>query len=148
MDITYNHLKTYVRNQLFYPLINRQLSVLNSSFGEIEKTINAEDITLIYPKNLFLDNNFVEMYIFDNKEHLIMSIYKDELITSKIFCLRDITLVDSTFNLQNDARTLILKFRDGDIVELNSTRDTNSNHSRTFSELILGISRLILNSRG
>lgn len=143
MDISYNQLRTWVNNQLFNPRLNMQISILNLLFEEIEKTIDVEDIALIYPKNLFVENVLVDLYLFNKTEYLIKFAYDDKRIITTVLYLKDVTFVEGIIDLRDGTRSLSVKFNNGETLELSSVKDTNVNHRRSFSDLILEINKYL-----
>ena len=146
--MTFNELKDYVNTQLFSPLnVKPQYIILDSLLKEVENILDANDIEAIYPKNLFQIDKHIEMYTFDNTEHLFKTAIENGKIASNILSLKNVTQMSNIIDPQNQARILILKFADGEIIELNITQDTDMRNIQRFSALILKICKLILSNR-
>lgn len=95
-------------------------------FYNIEEFINPNKINVFYPKNMFVQDKNLEIYIFLESKILRGRIIDDARIEIKVLSLKDIK--DFTCECINDGEyyhKLTLKFINGEIIELDSMVDTN-----------------------
>lgn len=111
---------------------------------EINKVIDTTRIKVVYPKNLFIDNKQIEIYLFDDKEHILKITYENKEVSIRLYFLKDITRLKNSVNYEKESRSLTIEFSNGEIFEFNSTSDTNSYHMHRFDDLILDILKLSL----
>ncbi|MBB6215065.1 uncharacterized protein YbcI [Anaerosolibacter carboniphilus] len=143
MDINFGQLKEY-SSRAFYSSDNPQARVLSFIINEIEKIFDASDIVFAYPKNLFINNKQVELFLIDSKKQLIKAIYEDKNLTISVYFAKDIINFYNKVNHEDDSRSLIIKFASSETIEFNSRNDTNTHHIQRFDALILEMCKFMM----
>lgn len=106
-------------------------------FYNIEEFINPNKINIFYPKNMFVQDKDLEIYIFLESKILRGRIIDDARIEIKVLFLKDIK--DFTCECINEGEyyhKLTLKFINGEIIELDSMVDTNFSWRNKFEKTI------------
>lgn len=143
MEITFQFLTQY-SNECFYSGRNPQARPLKVMLEEINKVIDTSEIKVIYPKNLFVDDKQVEIYLFTDKRHIMKVTYENREVHTYLYFPKDIVNFSSKVNFEENSRSSVIKFSNSEMIELNSLNDTNTYHTYRFEELIIGIWKLFL----
>ena len=138
MEITLENLRRYSMEG-FYNSRNPQVQTLRYMTDEIIKVIDTTKIKVVYPKNLFIDNKQIELYLFDDGDHIFKITYENKEVCIFLYLLKDITRLKNSVNYENKSRSLTIEFSNGEIFEFNSASDTNSYHMHRFEDLIVDI---------
>lgn len=146
MEITFEYLIRY-SNECFYDSRNPQARPMRFMLEEIGKIIDISGIKVIYPKNLFVDDKQVEIYLFNDERQIMKVTYEGGEVYTSLYFSKDIVNISSKINCDNNSRSLLVKFSNGEVIELNSVDDTNTYHTYRFDELIIGIWKLFLTSK-
>ncbi|WP_313429845.1 DUF3908 family protein [Siminovitchia terrae] len=102
----------------------------------IEKFANVESESVVfYPKNLFVDNENVEVYFFDNQKVTVFT-GKEEASSVKTLYYRQIESVEMEYKDIYYPSQLTVKFLNGQIIKLNSEVDTNNTWMNRFTKKI------------
>jgi hypothetical protein len=138
VEITLENLRRYSMEG-FYNSRNPQVQTLKYMTDEIIKVIDTTKIKVVYPKNLFIDNKQIELYLFDDGDHILKITYENKEVCIFLYLLKDITRLKNSVNYENKSRSLTIEFSNGEIFEFNSASDTNSYHMHRFEDLIIDI---------
>lgn len=118
-------------------------------FHNIEEFINPNKINIFYPKNMFVQDKDLEIYIFLESKILRGRIIDDARIEIKVLFLKGIK--DFTCECINEGEyyhKLTLKFINGEIIELDSMVDTNFSWRNKFEKTIKEIIQNVINYDG
>jgi len=141
--IDYLEVKDYFRGDRYNDQKSRRYY---SIFCNIEKFINTDDIKLFYPKNLFLNDKELEVYIFLDGKILRARPLEVNNIELKILYLKD--LIDFTCECIYDGEEyyykLVLKFTTDELV-FNKNEDTINGWGYKFEEQIKNITKILIN---
>lgn len=143
MEITLENLRRYSVEE-FYSSRNPQVQALRYMTDEINKVIDTTRIKVVYPKNLFIENKQIELYLFDDREHIFKVTHENNEVCIFLYFLKDIIHIKNSVNFGNKSRTLTIEFSNGEIFEFNNTSDTNSHYMHRFDNLIVDIWKLPL----
>lgn len=146
MEITFEYLTRY-SSECFYDNRYPQARPMKFMLEEIGKVIDISGIKVIYPKNLFVDDKQIEIYLFDDKRQIMKVTYEGGVVYTCLYFSKDIVNISSKINCDNNSRSLAVKFSNGEVIEVNSVNDTNAYHIYRFDELIIGIWKLFLTSK-
>lgn len=146
MEITFKYLTRY-SNECFYENRNPQARPMKYMLEEIGKVIDTSGIKVIYPKNLFVDDKQVEIYLFDDKRQIMKLTYESGEVHTCLYFSKDIVNISSKINCGNNSRSLLIKFSNDEVIEFNSVNDTNAYQTYLLDELIIGIWKLFLTSK-
>ena len=119
-----------------------------SIFYNIEEFIDPNKINIFYPKNMFVRDKDLEIYIFLENKILRCRIIDNGRIEIKILFLKDIK--DFTCECIYDGEyyhKLTLKFINGEIIVLDSMVDTNFSWRNKFEKKIKEIIQEIINRK-
>jgi len=114
---------------------------------EIGKIMDISGIKVIYPKNLFVHDKQVEIYLFNGESQIIKVTYEGGEVYTCLYLSKDIVNISSKIKCDNNSRSLLIKFSNDEVIELNSLNDTNAYHTYRFDELIIGIWKLFLTNK-
>lgn len=143
MEITLEYLRRY-SNEGFYSNGKPQANALRFMLEEIYKIVDTKEIKIVYPKNLFMDNKQVEIYLFDDNRHIIKFTYENDELNTLLYFFKDIEYLKNKVNCNDDSRSLEIKFINSETIEFSSINDTNSYHTQRFDELIIDIYKVLL----
>lgn len=146
MEITIDFLIRYA-NECFYSGKNLQARPLKFMLEEISKVIDISDIKIVYPKNLFIDDKQVELYLFNEKRQIMKVTYEDKEINTILYFLKDIVCLENKVNAEKRSRSLLIKFSNSEMIEFNNKNDTNSHYNDRFETLMIDITKLFTTSK-
>lgn len=136
----------YLRENLPW---HRGYNLESTLIGRVKNYVEESEITNIYFKNLFKDNEKLELYVFAKAWVFIFSYTGEGNDFTKVSIrkLEDINNIEviSGDEYENQ-RKLKIAFKDGHTIELNSANDTNDHHSNKYSKVIKDIVTEILKS--
>lgn len=135
MEITFDSLTQY-SNECFYNNRYPQARPIKTMIEEIRKLIDVDTIRLAYPKNLFVDGKQVEIYLFDDKEHMFRVVCENEEVNIQVYLLKNVSRLESSSNYGEEPRLLTIEFLNGESFRFDSRTDTNSYHVQRFNDLI------------
>lgn len=119
----------------------------NLIFHEVEEFINSEHIKMFYPKNLFMEDKELEVYIFLEGKILRARVLEGKNIELKILYFK--YLKDFVYECIYDGgeyyHKLILNFTSDEVV-FNKLEDTNSSWGPEFEEQIKNIAKLLISA--
>lgn len=73
--------------------------------------------------------------------------YESGEVHTCLYFSKYIMNISSKINCGNNTRSLLIKFSNDEVIELNSVNDTNAYQTYLFDELIIGIWKLFLTSK-
>lgn len=146
MEITFDFLMRY-SNKCFYSERSSQARSLRFVLEEINKVIDVNEIKVIYPMNLFIDDKQIEIYLFNDKRNIMKVTYENKELNAYLYFFKDIVNFKSKINCENKSRSLSIDFSNGEKIEFNSINDTNSYYTNEFDELIIGIWKLFITNK-
>lgn len=115
-------------------------------FHNIEEFIDLNEINIFYPKNMFVEDKDLEIYIFLESKILRSRLIDNDIIEIKILYLKDIK--DFICECMCDGEyyhKLILKFPNDEIIVFDGTVDANIGWRNKFNKTIKKIIRIIIN---
>lgn len=118
-----------------------------SIFYNMEELIDSNKINIFYPKNMFVEDKNLEIYIFLDNKIVRGRVIDEGRIEIKILSLKDIK--DFTCEYIKDGEyyhKLTLEFINGEIIELDSMVDTNFSWRNKFEKAIKEIIEKIIKS--
>lgn len=119
-------------------------------FYNIEEFIDPNKINIFYPKNMFVQDENPEIYIFLESKIFRARIIDDARIEIKVLFFTDIK--DFTCECISDGgeynHKLKLEFINGEVIELDSMVDTNLSWRNKFNKTIKEIIQNIINYDG
>lgn len=146
MEITFDNLTRFSK-ECFYDNRYPQARPMKIMLEEIGKIIDISGIKVVYPKNLFVDDKHVEIYLFNDKRQIMKVTYESGEVYTYLYFSKDIANIRSKINCDNNSRSLVVKFSNGEVIALNSIDDTNTYYTNRFDELIISIWKLFLTSK-
>lgn len=106
-------------------------------FKKVDNLVDSKDIKFFYPKNLFVDDNKFELYLFGNNKILKLGIEEGEFISTTILYKNDIKkVILKESSTSRYKKTLEIMFRDGEGFKFDSVNDTNQYHDVNLSDII------------
>lgn len=114
-------------------------------FYNIEEFINPNNISVFYPKNMFVEDENLEIYIFLERKILRGRIIDDGRIEIKVLFLKDIKdfICECIYDGEYYHK-LTFEFINGEIIELDSMLDTNFSWRNKFEKTIKEIIKKII----
>lgn len=116
-----------------------------SMIDEIEHFVDVKKIRGCYPKNLFVDEKELELYLIMDDKMLRCTGAEEERIELTVFRFNDI--IDMRFDFAFGfmiTHKLELKFKNGETVVLDSQKDTNDGWIHKFEDEIKALIRHLL----
>lgn len=142
MKIHYAEIKRYFEGYRYYEQKSRKYSAI---FRSIEELINPNEIKIFYPKNLFLDDKDLEIYIVLNGKLLRWRFGDDKKIELRILHLKNLKdfKCEGICN-EEGIYKIILEFETGEEIAFNSMDDSIDNWKYTFKEHITEIAKTLI----
>lgn len=134
--------KEYERHKYNDPKFRKNSAI----FHNIEEFIDLNEINIFYPKNMFVEDKDLEIYIFLESKILRSRLIDNDIIEIKILYLKDIK--DFICECMCDGEyyhKLILKFPNDEIIVFDGTVDANIGWRNKFNKTIKKIIRIIIN---
>lgn len=144
MEINLENLDYIFRNDKVF--INRRM--LETLFEYVDK----EKIEQIYPKNLFVDEKELEIYVFTKEKIIVItSLREQNKKCNNVYIKLNVIKKQSINNLiitneDNNTREVQLEIilKDGQKICFNNIDDTNKTHQNNFKKLIQKLSKSLL----
>ena len=106
-------------------------------FKKVDNLVEGKDIEFFYPKNLFVDDNKFELYLFCNNIILKLGLEEGDFITTTILYKNDIKkVIVKESNTSRYKKTLEIMFKDGEEFKFDSVNDTNPYNDVNLSDII------------
>jgi hypothetical protein len=102
---------------------------------------DPNSIKVIYPKNLFLNDKQVELFLFTDKKQIIKVTYEKGEVHTDLYFSKNLSMY---INISDYCRSLNIRFIDGDEIEFNSKNDTDHANTGSFNDLIVAIWKVLL----
>ncbi len=142
MKIDYVEIKGFFEGYRYHEPKSRKYSAM---FHSIEELINSDDIKLFYPKNLFVDDKDLEVYIVLEGKILRGRFLDDNKIELRVLHLKDLKdfKCEGIYN-EEGFQKIILQFKNGEEIVFNSMEDTNDNWKYKFKEHIKDVAKMLI----
>ncbi|MBS4199846.1 DUF3908 family protein [Bacillus sp. FJAT-49732] len=108
----------------------------------IEKFVNKENEVVFYPKNLFLEDYYLELYFFGRNKIVILNEREDDVLVKVLRC-DQIQSVELTYVDMDEPVNLCIEFNNDETIELNDKTDTDTSWSGQFTTKIEEIFKLL-----
>lgn len=141
MSIDYEEVRDYYRGFNYNDERNKENSHI---FSKIEELININEIKSFYPKNLFLDEKKLEVYIFFENKLLLGQNFKNDKVKIKIIDLNYLKEFKIESNWYEEGINRITLKLDQEEIVFNSLEDSNENWKYRFKEEINNIFQLLI----
>lgn len=140
MEITIDRLEKYAKAN-FYITDIPQAKPLYFMLKEVNELFDPNSIKVIYPKNLFLNDKQVELFLFTDKKQIIKVTYEKGEVHTDLYFSKNLSMY---INISDYCRSLNIRFIDGDEIEFNSKNDTDHANTGSFNDLIVAIWKVLL----
>lgn len=142
--VTYNEIKNYFHGRRFYG--NTKEAIISRIFNRADILVGEKNIKLSYPKNIFLEDKFLELYLFCYDQRIVkISVEDDKFITTNFFNKDNIEKVILKENYKNDCEKMLeIRFKDNEIFKFNSGNDTNEYYRTELASIIEEICKNII----
>lgn len=114
---------------------------------KIEEFIDPSDIKLFYPKNLFVDDKDLEVYVILDRNILRGRILDDNKMELTTLRLKDLLhfKCECTYNIEGFHK-LTLRFKNDEVVIFDSMEDSNDSWRYKFENQIKELTKLFVQS--
>lgn len=106
---------------------------------ELERVVPLDEQLVIYPKNIYLKNQIIELYVFTPNNYLILATHKNNETLIKMIPVTSINEID--YKISSEERLLSLRLNDGGHFVFSPKVDTASSFRETFNEQLVIICR-------
>lgn len=134
MEVSYVEIKRYFENHRYS---NNQARKYSNMLFKIEEFIDVNTIRLFYPKNLFVDDKELEVYVVFEEKILRGRILEDTNIEITTLKFKNLTDFKCECTCKSEGfHRLTMKFENNETVVLDSMEDTNTSWSHKFENQI------------
>jgi len=143
LGIDYVEIKQYICG---YRCFDDKARNYKAIFSNIEEFIDHSEIKFFYPKNLFLVDKDLEVYVFLDGKILRGRSLEESRIELKIFNLRDLVdfKCECIDNREEYFHKITLKFENDEIIVFDSMTDTNESWKYKFDNQIKEIIKVLI----
>lgn len=142
MNLDFVGLKDYFDSERFSGQKPRKYSAI---FSKIETVIDTGKIEMVYPKNLFLDDKDLEVYVVSGGKILSCILLDDKKIQLQILNLKDLKnfKCEGLYD-EKGFRRITLEFGNDEVITFDSDEDTNDDWKSAFREHIKDLAKVVI----
>lgn len=142
----YKYIRDHLNLNRYHNQKSRQCYAI---FRSIEEFINPDEVNIFYPKNLFIEDKKIEMYVFLKGKIVICKALEGNNIEQKILYLKDINdftcecyFDDEEYNYYK----LILSFVNNEVIIFDTSVDTNSSWRYKLEKQLKNIVKVLIDN--
>lgn len=142
MIIDYFEVRGYFEGHRYHDPKARRYSAI---FRNIEEFIDPNKVSIFYPKNMFVDDKDLEIYVFLERKILRGRVLDNNKIEIKLLYLKDLKdfICECTYD-EECYYKLTLKFYNDEVIVFDSLVDTNFSWKNKFNKVIKEIIKVII----